>query len=274
MIGCRGEASVQLAANLREGGQPAPKSRFRRRFAETITRLDDPRPLSCSSPMDDEENPKEEDVEIIAVSTPELVVTKRPSHISHHRPSFFSPQIEELRRRREELRRKSPEVAESDRLLHEITRLERESRAGDRRPSKNLEKAISETSSSDLEKIHSKLRTKFFSRPKIRAYFHRERLYKSITADNEDVATSCLSLFTDLLFVGVLAETGQLAVLGDGGSISLVRFIVQFLPSWRIWCYIRDIVAIYEMNAISQRSLILWVLSLLVGFVTKYGSFL
>jgi len=221
--------------------------------------------------MDGEEKSKEDDVERIVISTPELSETKRPSHISHHRPSFFSPQIEQLRRRREELRRNSPEVAESDRLLHEITRLERESHARDRRPSKNLEKAISDASSSnELEHVHSKLRTKFFSRPKIRAYFHRERLYKSNTADNEDVATSCLSLFTDLLFVGVLAETGQLAVLGNGGAISLVRFIVQFLPSWRIWCYIRDIVAIYEMNALSQRSLILFILACLVGFVTKY----
>jgi len=179
----------------------------------------------------------------------------RASFSSKHRRSV-NPRIDILRRRREALLHQSYEAAESERLRKEIETLEREDR--------HVEKLEKKQHKAKKEKAKD-MGVKFFVRPKIRAYFRGPQLFQS-QGDNEYAATTSISLFTDLLFVGVLAETG--ALISDNGE-SLIRFIVLFLPSWRIWCYIRDIVAIYEMNAVSQRFLILWILALLIGFTTK-----
>jgi hypothetical protein len=176
--------------------------------------------------------------------------------ISKRRRSSVSPQLDILRRRREDLLHRSPEAAESERLRKEIDTLERE-----------VHHNKSHEELPALEKTKSKGGVKFFSRPKLRAYFDGERLFKS-RGDNEYAATSSISLFTDLLFVGVLAETGKL-VVSTSNSINVLVFLTQFLPSWRIWCYIRDFVSMYEMNAASQRFVILWILWLLVGFTVK-----
>jgi hypothetical protein len=179
----------------------------------------------------------------------------RASFSSKHRGSV-NPRIDILRRQREALLHQSHEAAESERLRKQIETLEREDR--------HVEKHEKEQHKAKKEKAKD-LGVKFFVRPKIRAYFHGSQLFQS-QGDHEYAATTSISLFTDLLYVGVLAETGDL--IGDNGE-SLIRFIVLFLPSWRIWCYIRDIVAIYEMNAVSQRFLILWILALLIGFTIK-----
>lgn len=170
---------------------------------------------------------------------------RRSVSVSSRRRGSVNPQIEVLKRRREELHRKHPEVAEAERLRREIERLEKDSKREAQREEdeKNLE----------LKRVQSMMEVKFITRPKIRAYFQRSRLFRR-RGDNECAATASISLFTDLLFVGILAETGGLAVQ-DSNTINLVRFVVQFLPTWRIWCYIRDIVAMYEMNAVSQRLL-------------------
>ena len=175
------------------------------------------------------------------------------------RQSISNPRIDFLKRRREDLLRIHPEVAESEQLRKDIERLERDAHNTKRHPhDKDGEK---------VKKGKEGGGVKFLTRPKLRGYFHRTQLFKS-RGDNEYAATTSISLFTDLLFVGVLAETGGLAVV-DSNPINLLRFIVQFLPSWRIWCYVRDIVAMYEMNAVSQRFLILWILCLLIGFTVK-----
>jgi hypothetical protein len=178
----------------------------------------------------------------------------RPS-VSKRRASL-NPEIELLRRRRDELHRNYPEVVEAERLRKEIEALERESRKEVKEEEHQAKKV--------LKAYHG---VKFVARPKLRAYFEGTKLFRS-RGDHEWAATTSISLFTDLLFVGVLAETGSLAVSNDDG-IDIVNFVIQFLPCWRIWCYIRDIVALYEMNAVSQRFIILWILCLLVTFTVK-----
>ena len=175
-------------------------------------------------------------------------------------PDIESLELEELKQRRKELRRKHPEIAESDRLDVQIETIEREAQIAARRYDD-----LNRTST--LEKVVSNGAVKLFARPKIRAYFRGEQLFRS-RGDNEYAATSSISLFTDLLFIGVLAETGSIAVI-NGSALNLGRFIIYFLPSWRIWCFIRDLVATYEMNAASQRFMILFILWLLVGFTVK-----
>jgi len=183
----------------------------------------------------------------------------RPSESSRHRHTVNS-QIEVLRRRREELQHQHPEVLEAERLRKEIETLEREARREAHEEEHELKKN---------KRPHEGV--KFFTRPKVRAYFRGTRLFRS-RGDNEWAATASISLFTDLLFVGVLAETGSLAV-SNSESLHIVDFVVQFLPSWRIWCYVRDIVAIYEMNAVSQRFIVLAILCLLIAFTVKFGPF-
>jgi hypothetical protein len=202
--------------------------------------------------MSDSIKGKEAETTLFSLST--------ASHES--RQSISNPQIDVLKRRREDLLRIHPEVAESEQLRRDIERLEREAHNAKHHPhDKDGEKAKNKGGG-----------VKFLTRPKLRGYFHRTQLYKS-RGDNEYAATTSISLFTDLLFVGVLAETGGLAVV-DSNPINLLRFIVQFLPSWRIWCYVRDIVAMYEMNAVSQRFLILWILCMLIGFTVKSAPFM
>jgi len=206
-----------------------------------------------------------------------IVDPERRPTLDHGRPSFYSKEgrrsfnskhrpslnfkIEILRHQRETLLHESLEAAEAERLRKEIETLERDDRVVEKHEKEEVQKKRRAQKSNKDEGV------KFFVRPKIRAYFRGTQLFRS-QGDHEYAATTSISLFTDLLFVGVLAETGAL-ISPDGDS--LLRFIVQFLPSWRIWCYIRDIVAIYEMNAVSQRFLILWILALLIGFTTKYS---
>jgi hypothetical protein len=181
-----------------------------------------------------------------------------PSSLKHRRSTLTNPEIELLKREREDLRRKHPQISESERLSEKIESLERQTRILLRHEHEEAKRL------KDIKPVGG---MKFISRPKIRAYFHGSELFRSC-GDNEYAATTSISLFTDLLFVGVLAVTASVAVVSSEAS-NLLRFVVQFLPSWRIWCYIRDIVAMYEMNAASQRFLVLWVLCLLVGFTVK-----
>src|SRR5271170_6746056 len=155
---------------------------------------------------------------------------RRQSITAKHRASVL-PQIEILKRQRDELRRRIPEVIEAERLRKEIEILEREEHTEQKHERQDLK----------LKKVKSRDGVKFFARPKIRAYFRGAQLFRS-TGDHEYAATTSISLFTDLLFVGVLAETG--ALINTNNGVNLMIYIVQFLPSWRIWCYVRDIVAI------------------------------
>jgi hypothetical protein len=182
------------------------------------------------------------------------VTPDRPSVSAEHPAS--TPEIELLVQKRDELHRKHPEIAEFERLRKEVETLERQAHHA---------RNQHDESKKNPKRLDG---VKFFARPKIRSYFRGKQLFRS-RGDNEFAATSSISLFTDLLFVGVLSEAGSVAVINSEAS-NLLRFIVQFLASWRIWCYIRDIVAMYEMNAVSQRFLVLWILCLLIGYTVKW----
>ena len=188
--------------------------------------------------------------------------------ISSRRYSVTNPELERLRQRRQELRQ-DPGVAEDAKLRKQIEKIEKELHTIQREEKKHEEAQLHAQGGGggrQLHRVKSNDGVMFLARPKIRAYFHHDKLFRS-KGDHEYAATTSVSLFTDLLFVGVLAETG--AVINDA-AISLLEFMVVFLPSWRMWCFVRDIVSIYEMNAVSQRFLILWILSILITFALKY----
>jgi hypothetical protein len=188
--------------------------------------------------------------------------------ISSRRFSVTNPEVEKLRQRRLELRH-DPAVAEDAKLRKQIEKIEKEIHTAQREEKKREEAKLHAPGGggrNQLHRIKSNDGVMFLARPKIRAYFHHDELFRS-RGDHEYAATSSVSLFTDLLFVGVLAVSGALI---DESGISLLEFMVAFLPAWRMWCYVRDIVSIYEMNAVSQRFLILWILSILIGFTLKY----
>ena len=81
----------------------------------------------------------------------------------------------------------SPEVAESEHLRKQIETLERELHSAERHEH--------EDKSNRLKRFKSKEGRKYITRPKIRAYFEGNRLFRS-KGDNEYAATASISLFS------------------------------------------------------------------------------
>ena len=111
-------------------------------------------------------------------------------------------------------------------------------------------------------------RIRLLVRPKVRAYYKGDRLFKSIN-DDEEFATNSIGLFVDFLFVAITSLAGNIAVDSDDISVGIALYFVTFVPAWRLWHYIRDIISVFEMNALSQRLLVLLILICLVGFATN-----
>lgn len=71
---------------------------------------------------------------------------------------------------------------------------------------------------------------KLFKVPVVRRYFHKGVLWRSSGA--EEVMP--FELFVDLLCVGILHITGE-AASEDPTGYTLLKFLVTFLLSWKIW---------------------------------------
>ncbi|KZF20755.1 hypothetical protein L228DRAFT_284697 [Xylona heveae TC161] len=105
---------------------------------------------------------------------------------------------------------------------------------------------------------------KLWKRPVVRQYFHKGLLWRA--SDQEEVA--CFELFVDLLYVGIIAINGDTAV-EDPNGLSLLRFCVTFILSWKIWSEITLIVSLFEIDDIFQRVCILLDMAFLFGFTTN-----
>ena len=160
--------------------------------------------------------------------------------------------IEELRARVTELRQRHPTVDQVLEMQRELA---------------HLEALNKEDDDADSDNPLLMRRIKFIERPKVRAYYSGTRLFKS-KSDDVDLSTESIGLFTDFLFVGITALAGDVAI-DSADSFSYFQFAVAFLASWRLWNFVRDIVSLFEMGALSQRVLILWILICLVGFATN-----
>jgi len=80
-----------------------------------------------------------------------------------------------------------------------------------------------------------------------------------------------LDLFIDLIWVGIIGNLSEVFSLlffkndHSAGEATLVFFIV-FLPSWRIWNFLREFLNNYYMDDAIQRVFVFWILILSVFF--------
>jgi low temperature requirement protein LtrA len=80
-------------------------------------------------------------------------------------------------------------------------------------------------------------------------------------------------LFVDLLYVGILAINGD-HVSEDPTGYELLRFVICFIMSWKIWSDMALIVSWFETNDILQRISVLFIMACLLGYVTNFPIFL
>ncbi|KAI9819803.1 MAG: hypothetical protein M1832_003878 [Thelocarpon impressellum] len=104
----------------------------------------------------------------------------------------------------------------------------------------------------------------FFKKPVVRQYFHKGLLWRA--SNTEEVAS--FELFVDLLYVGLIAITGDTASEHPSGS-SLLRFAVSFILSWKIWTDLTLIISWFETDDILQRICVLFVMTCLFGYTTN-----
>lgn len=105
---------------------------------------------------------------------------------------------------------------------------------------------------------------KLFKVPVVRQYFHKGVLWRSSGA--EEVMS--FELFVDLLYVGILQITGDAAAEHPTGE-ALVKFIVTFLLSWKIWNDMALMISYFETDDVVQRLSVLILLACLFGQTTN-----
>ncbi|KAK3387682.1 bacterial low temperature requirement A protein-domain-containing protein [Podospora didyma] len=105
---------------------------------------------------------------------------------------------------------------------------------------------------------------KLFKRPVVKQYFHRGLLWRA--AQNTEVMS--FELFFDLLYVGIIAINGDHAAEEADGH-ELLRFVVTFAMSWKIWSDVQQLVSWFETNDILQRLEILFLIACLLGQTTN-----
>ncbi|KAK3946162.1 bacterial low temperature requirement A protein-domain-containing protein [Diplogelasinospora grovesii] len=105
---------------------------------------------------------------------------------------------------------------------------------------------------------------KLFKRPVIKQYFHRGLLWRAA----EETEVMSFELFFDLLYVGIIAINGDRAAEEANGH-ELLRFIVTFIMSWKIWSDVTQLVSWFETGDILQRLEILFLVAALLGQTTN-----
>lgn len=121
----------------------------------------------------------------------------------------------------------------------------------------------------DAERQSGGATMRFWQKPIVRQYFHKGLLWRAQEA--QEVAS--YELFTDLLYVGIIAITGDNASEHATGE-SLVHFAITFILGWKIWSDISVLISWFDSDDILRRLSILFILTCLLGFtVNMVGSF-
>ncbi|KAI9741143.1 MAG: hypothetical protein M1834_002856 [Cirrosporium novae-zelandiae] len=103
-----------------------------------------------------------------------------------------------------------------------------------------------------------------WKRPVLRQFMHKGLLWRA--SEIEEVAS--FELFFDLLYVGILAINGDQAA-EDPTGLSLLRFSVTFILSWKLWSDLTMIISWFETDDILQRVSVLFFMACLLGFTTN-----
>ncbi|KAL1894562.1 hypothetical protein Sste5346_005797 [Sporothrix stenoceras] len=99
-----------------------------------------------------------------------------------------------------------------------------------------------------------------FKRPVVKQYFHRGLLWRA----SEETSVQSFELFFDLLYVGIIAVNGDHAAESADG-FELLRFLVTFCLSWKIWSDVTQLVSWFSTNDVVQRVEILFLFACLLG---------
>nr|POE77793.1 hypothetical protein CFP56_09436 [Quercus suber] len=84
---------------------------------------------------------------------------------------------------------------------------------------------------------------KLFKMPVVRQYFHKGILWRG--SGFEEVQS--FELFVDLLYVGIIAINGD-AASENATGLSLLRFVITFTLSWKIWNDMATIISWFETD--------------------------
>lgn len=137
------------------------------------------------------------------------------------------------------------------------------SHSGSSTPRSSLHEKRKESKESEVEKGFA-TPLKLFKVPLVRQYFHKGLLWRASGAEE----VQSFELFVDLLYVGIIAINGDATSKDPTGS-SLLRFVITFTLSWKIWNDIALIVSWFETDDILQRISILFSLACLFGYTTN-----
>uniref|UniRef100_A0A060T932 ARAD1D15620p n=1 Tax=Blastobotrys adeninivorans TaxID=409370 RepID=A0A060T932_BLAAD len=102
------------------------------------------------------------------------------------------------------------------------------------------------------------------TRPHALNYFFKGVLHRS----KGERGSGQFELFIDLLYVGIVANLAATATEEHNG-LSLLRYVLTFLPAWQVWSDLRDFMNYYYNNDLTQKALVLWILALLVVYANN-----
>lgn len=223
----------------------------------------------------------DQDFDIYISGSPEHLEALRAAHIHH------SDRREQLRAEHEEMYQRFADVHyELDALSHELDRVtthgvalnahfdkfgydahiktyddDSEPGSGAATPRSSL--STTRSKEGKAEKGLGKP-LKIFQVPVLRQYFYKGHLWRS--AEAEEVQS--FELFVDLLYVGIIAVNGDLAA-DEPTAYTLLKFIITFTLSWKIWNDMTLLVSWFESDDLLQRVSILLLMSMLFGYTTN-----
>lgn len=111
---------------------------------------------------------------------------------------------------------------------------------------------------------------KVWRKPVLRQYLHDSLLWRN--QEEEEVAS--YELFLDLIYVGIIAISGDSAAEQANGS-ALLRFAISFIMGWKIWSDVMQLINWFDQDDLIRRLYVLFTLASLVGFttnITEYAS--
>jgi low temperature requirement protein LtrA len=109
---------------------------------------------------------------------------------------------------------------------------------------------------------------KFYRNPVIRQYRHKGLLWRA----SETAEVSSYELFFDLLYVGILAVTGDAAVEAANAE-GFAQFAVSFIMAWKIWSDLSTALSWIVMDDIVRRISILFIMIIILGLSTNMAGF-
>ena len=123
--------------------------------------------------------------------------------------------------------------------------------------------------SQDLEEERRNQRSMaFFREPTLRQYYHNGLLWRT----NALHEASSYEMFVDLVYVGVVGFTGDIAS-ADANGHSLLRFVITFLMAWKFWTEISVYSTSFVEEDILRRLSIIFVLICLLGLTINMEGF-